>query len=146
MKLILIAALAVFTLSAQQAPLESEAQPPTPPTPHVAKTPAAPAKIQDRPLSQLEISDSQLLAKTVLLEQSKIADSQRKIAAAQQKYAELLQKSCSTVGVEKWQSECGFSNGIGQNDEGLLDQNGRPVQAHVWKLPAPPAAAPASNK
>jgi hypothetical protein len=136
MKLLLIATFAVISLEAQPAAkLETQ------------NTSAPPqAKIQERPLTPLEISDSLLANKTVQLEQAKIQESQRKISEAQRKYAELVQKACISIAIapDKWTTECGFTNGLGQDDQQLTDQNGRPVAARVWKLPPP--AAPEAPK
>ena len=137
MKFILIAALAALSLQAQQQQ-EAKNDPPT------TKPPEA-QKLQDRPLTPLEISDSKLLKKTVDLEQARIAESKRLITDAQNAYADMVERACISIGVaaDKWQTECGFSNGLGQDDKQLIDQSGRAVPAHVWKLPPAPVAAPA---
>ena len=141
MKIILLAIIGgVLSLSAQQQPVAAKIDPALPKAPESVKVP-------DRPLTQLEVSETLLLAKTAELEGKKIEESQAKIKEAQQKYAEIFTRACLSVGIaaDKIQSECGFTTGVGQDDKPLVGQDGHAVAAHVWKLPpqpSPPAAGP----
>ena len=138
MKTILLALLSAFSLFSQQQQQTAKAGPAT-----VNPSQAEPqAQSQDRPLTEIELTETLLAAKTVELEQKKIEESQRKIAEAQKKYGEIVNRACLSVGIsaDKIQHECGFTNGVGQNDQPIVGQDGRQIPAHVWKLPVQPTA------
>jgi TolA-binding protein len=145
MKLFLLAALAAVSLSAQTQTSQGSNSPNIQNVQGDVNTNApaapAPAKPQERPLTPLEMANSKLLDKTVRLEQARITESQRKITEAQKQYAQMVEEACGSIGIAaaKWQTECGFTNGINEDDKPILDQNGYPVAARVWKRPPPPA-------
>ena len=132
MRLLTLAALAAFTLSAQNAPT-SKAEKPT-----------------DRPLTNTEKMTLQLAHKSVLLfqeqykvkeHQQALQDYQKAIAADQKTQYDTIISVCGSIGLtEKDLGQCGLSDGLDPDGKPLTGEN---ATARVWKIPqAPPAAAP----
>lgn len=123
MKLLLIAALAAaFSLSAEE------------------------PKVQDRPLTDAEGLSTRLDNQKIQVKRKeyKLDDFEKDIQEAQTHFAQTVIDACKSIGIpiEKAQTDCGFSNGHDPaTDKILLGQDGKPIPAHVWKLPPPPVTA-----
>ena len=137
MRLLVIAAIAAFCLSAQDAKVSAPG--------------ALPQTKTDRPLRNEEILAAQLADTQVQLlqKQFNIADYLEKVKVPTDNYNAVKMAACKSVGVPEAEIAqwCGFITGLDQNGKPQLDPSGKPIEAHVfYGKPAPPPVKAADPK
>ena len=145
MKLLILAALAAFSLSAQEKPAPEKPKP----AEQVAKAttelpkPALPPELV---FNELDSTTLQLIATKAarLNDRYKIPEYQKELQPLAQQQQSLYLKACRKLGIpdDLIQKECGFESGVDLDGNVKKSPDGNPVQAKVWRQQ--PVALPAS--
>lgn len=130
MKLMLLAALAAMTLSAQNAKVAETAP----------STPAATVPSQ-RALTEAEVLKVRLDMQKIknLQDEFKIAEFNKKAQPISDDEQTVFIVACRSVGIpdDKIQSECALNTGYNPDDTPILDKDGKAIQSFVkWNKPA----------